>query len=78
MEREFSQLMTQGIHRVIPQPADLAAAILLNRQRLQDVVHLIGVEIQPRRFARAQRSLAFKKADAVFVKRDPAYRQIRR
>ncbi len=78
LKRELRQLMAQRVHRIVTQPADLSAAAVLHGERFQHVVHLAGIKIEPRRFARSQRPSALKESHPVFVENHGSHRQFGR
>jgi hypothetical protein len=77
-EGEVGQLVTQRVHGIVAQAGDLAAAAVGEGQRLEHVVHVGRVEIEPRRFARPQRAGAFEEAHAVLVQDYLFHRKIGR
>ncbi len=67
LKGKLAEFMAQGIHRVVAQSGDLAAAAGADGERLEYVVHFRGVEIQSGGFAGRQSAGAFEEADAVLV-----------
>ena len=69
LEREIRQALLQGIARIVAHAVHLAAIAVGNRQRLQDVVHVVRLEIQARRLARLQFAGALQVRHAVLIQR---------
>ena len=68
LERELGEACgSSGSMRVVAQAGDLAAAALVDGERLEDVVHLRRVEIEARGFAGGEAAGALEVADAVLV-----------
>ena len=73
-EREFVQLLIERNAGIVAQ-ARYFATLVVDGERLQNIVHRLGVEIEPRRFARGQRAGALKIADAVLVEHNGPHGQ---
>src|SRR5579859_7335496 len=73
---KFPQFFRQRVARIVAQAGDFADAFLVNGERFQDIVHLAGFEIEPRRFARGQTAGACEIADTVLKKHYLADRKI--
>src|ERR1035441_9160722 len=55
-----------------------SAAALFESERLQDVVHVGGVEIEPRLFAGAERAGTLEESNAVLIENHLLHRQVSR
>ncbi len=67
LEGELGQLVAEGVHGVVAHAGDLRAALFLDHERFQNVVHLGGVEIEPRGFARPEPPGALEEPHAMLV-----------
>ena len=76
-EGECFQSVAQWVHGIVAQAGNLAAAALLDGERLQHVVHVGRVEFQSRRFAGREPPRAFKEANAVLVEDHLGDRKVR-
>ena len=78
LEGELGQPVAQRVHGIVAQAGDPGAAAVGEGQGFQHIVHIGRIEIEPRRFARAERAGAFEETDAVFVEDHLFDRQIGR
>jgi hypothetical protein len=74
-EWKLLELFCQWLTRIVAQAGNLPGSLLLDGQRLQDVVHLARFEIEPRRFTRAQTAGSCEIADTVLEKHNLADRK---
>jgi hypothetical protein len=78
LEGEGGELVAERVHRVVAEAGDFAAAFLLDGERLEDVVHLGGVEVEAGGFSGGDAAGPLEKADPVFIKDHLANRQFGR
>ncbi len=68
LERKIGQLLLQRFAGIVAQAGNFAAVLTGDGERLQHIVHVRSLEIQPRGFAGPQRAAALKIADSALVK----------
>ena len=70
LERKLGQLLIQRLARIVAESGDFAAIAILERERLQNIVHVGGFEIEPGGFAGRKRAGALEVADAALIEDD--------
>src|SRR5207249_6199316 len=78
LEWKFGKPYRQRLARVVSKTRDFPSIFLLDRERLEHIVHLRRFEIEPSRFPRRELSRPLEIADSMLVKRALPHRQIRR